>query len=307
LVKLFWTAGVDDAASTVEEFIETLEDKRKYIGLDSFLRLYDTHENKMIAHMATTSQQSNVGGGGSSNSNNIGGGGSGEDSNDGKADRSTSDGRKPMRFVWANDSGNQSTNRIPNDVRERLQIVFDSYDMNNDGVISFVDLRTCFSQRGKNVPDSEIRRWIAEKDTVGDGVVTLDEFLASYGNLLHRGEQSRAIMQKALQQEEELREKEKTERKDDDGDDDYTRKKKKSKNIYYSTSTDGDDSSENSDYRDGWRKGRRKRTKKKNKRQRRKYSDDDDETSDESDSDKERRRRRRGRSRRRAGGRNEKR
>ena len=34
-------------------------------------------------------------------------------------------------------------------------------DMNNDGVISFIDLRTCFAQRGKQVPDTEIRRWIS--------------------------------------------------------------------------------------------------------------------------------------------------
>ena len=54
LVKLFWTAGVDDAASTVEEFIQTLDDKRTCIGLDSFLRLYDKHENKMIATMTST-------------------------------------------------------------------------------------------------------------------------------------------------------------------------------------------------------------------------------------------------------------
>ena len=54
LVKLFWTAGVDDAASTVEEFIQTLDDKRTFIGLDSFLRLYDKHENKMIATMTST-------------------------------------------------------------------------------------------------------------------------------------------------------------------------------------------------------------------------------------------------------------
>jgi len=170
--------------------------------------------------------------------------------------------------------------------------------MNNDGVISFIDLRTCFSQRGKNVPDSEIRRWIAEKDTVGDGVVTLDEFLASYGNLLHRGEQSRAIMQKALKQEEELRNKEMTERKDDDSDDDNTSKWRKGNRRYHST--DDDDSSEDSDRGRRHKDRRRKKNEKKKKSRRRKYSEND-ETSDDSDSDEERWRRKR-RNRRRAAG-----
>ena len=95
--------------------------------------------------------------------------------NNGRKERNSDKGRKPVKFVWANDVNNEMTNKIPSDVKERLQIVFESYDMNNDGVISFIDLRTCFAQRGKNVPDSEIRRWLAEKDTVGDGVVTKAE------------------------------------------------------------------------------------------------------------------------------------
>ena len=45
-----------------------------------------------------------------------------------------------------------------------LRVAFDKYDVDKDGYISFVDLRTRFRDLGRlNVPDVEIRRWIADK------------------------------------------------------------------------------------------------------------------------------------------------
>ena len=44
---------MDDAAVSVEEFLHEKEDKYVSIGLDEFLRLYDQHENRMIANMTT--------------------------------------------------------------------------------------------------------------------------------------------------------------------------------------------------------------------------------------------------------------
>ena len=44
-----------------------------------------------------------------------------------------------------------------------------------------------------------------EKDTTGNGTVTLDEFLANYGHLLSgngKNEKSRAIVAKALKEQE---------------------------------------------------------------------------------------------------------
>ena len=203
--------------------------------------------------------------------------------NNGRKERNSDKGRKPVKFVWANDVNNEMTNKIPSDVKERLQIVFESYDMNNDGVISFIDLRTCFAQRGKNVPDSEIRRWLAEKDTVGDGVVTLDEFLMSYGNILNNGERSRAMMKEALEEEERLKKEHVV--VDDDDDDEMDLKKKKKKKKKKKSKYSDDDSSSGSDSDVDWRskkKGGKKGGKKKKKSKR--YSSDDDYSSDGSSS-----------------------
>ena len=198
--------------------------------------------------------------------------------NNGRKERNSDKGRKPVKFVWANDANNEITNKIPSDVKERLQIVFESYDMNNDGVISFIDLRTCFAQRGKNVPDSEIRRWLAEKDTVGDGVVTLDEFLMSYGNILNNGERSRAMMKEALEEEERLKKEHVV--VDDDDEVDLKKKKKKKKKSKYSD----DDSSSGSDSDVDWRSKKKGGKKGKKKKKSKRYSSDDDYSSDGSSS-----------------------
>ena len=203
--------------------------------------------------------------------------------NNGRKERNSDKGRKPVKFVWANDVNNEMTNKIPSDVKERLQIVFESYDMNNDGVISFIDLRTCFAQRGKNVPDSEIRRWLAEKDTVGDGVVTLDEFLMSYGNILNNGERSRAMMKEALEEEERLK-KEHVVVDDDDDDDEMDLKKKKKKKKKKKSKYSDDDSSSGSDSDVDWRSKKKGGKKGKKKKKSKRYSSDDDYSSDGSSS-----------------------
>ena len=203
--------------------------------------------------------------------------------NNGRKERNSDKGRKPVKFVWANDANNEITNKIPSDVKERLQIVFESYDMNNDGVISFIDLRTCFAQRGKNVPDSEIRRWLAEKDTVGDGVVTLDEFLMSYGNILNNGERSRAMMKEALEEEERLK-KEHVVVDDDDDDDEMDLKKKKKKKKKKKSKYSDDDSSSGSDSDVDWRSKKKGGKKGKKKKKSKRYSSDDDYSSDGSSS-----------------------
>ena len=202
--------------------------------------------------------------------------------NNGRKERNSDKGRKPVKFVWANDVNNEMTNKIPSDVKERLQIVFESYDMNNDGVISFIDLRTCFAQRGKNVPDSEIRRWLAEKDTVGDGVVTLDEFLMSYGNILNNGERSRAMMKEALEEEERLKKEHVV--VDDDDDDEMDLKKKKKKKKKKKSKYSDDDSSSGSDSDVDWRSKKKGGKKGKKKKKSKRYSSDDDYSSDGSSS-----------------------
>ena len=66
-----------------------------------------------------------------------------------------------------------------------LRIAFDKYDVDKDGLISFVDLRTRFRDMGRtNVPDVEIRRWIADKDRRGKGNVNFEEFRRAYSHVV---------------------------------------------------------------------------------------------------------------------------
>ena len=51
---------MDDAAVSVEEFLREKEDKYVSIGLDEFLRLYDQHENRMIANMTTMASKNTL-------------------------------------------------------------------------------------------------------------------------------------------------------------------------------------------------------------------------------------------------------
>ena len=67
---------------------------------------------------------------------------------------------------------------------QALRAAFDKYDVDKDGLISFLDLRTRFRQMGRtNVPDLEIRRWIADKDRRGAGNVSFEEFERAYGHI----------------------------------------------------------------------------------------------------------------------------
>jgi Ca2+-binding EF-hand superfamily protein len=66
-----------------------------------------------------------------------------------------------------------------------LRIAFDKYDVDKDGFISFVDLRSRFREMGRtNVPDVEIRRWIADKDRRGKGNVNFEEFRKAYSHVV---------------------------------------------------------------------------------------------------------------------------
>merc|ERR1711871_1342671 len=74
---------------------------------------------------------------------------------------------------------------------QALRAAFDKYDVDKDGLISFIDLRTRFRQMGRtNVPDLEIRRWIADKDRRGAGNVSFEEFESAYGHIKATGANS---------------------------------------------------------------------------------------------------------------------
>mmetsp|Transcript_22829 Transcript_22829/g.29839 ORF Transcript_22829/g.29839 Transcript_22829/m.29839 type:complete len:674 (-) Transcript_22829:176-2197(-) len=58
-----------------------------------------------------------------------------------------------------------------------LEVAFKKYDVNNDGQIDFMDLKTAFETEGKYVEDHEIRQWIAEHDLSGLNSVTFSDFM----------------------------------------------------------------------------------------------------------------------------------
>ena len=61
-----------------------------------------------------------------------------------------------------------------------IRRVFATYDYNEDGEISFLDLKKVLTQQGKPASDREIREWINERDTTGLGTVSLQDFIAAY-------------------------------------------------------------------------------------------------------------------------------
>ena len=168
MMKLFWSAGVDDAADSVEQFFGQRTSGRN-VGLDEFLRLYDSHEHAMVfgapgARLASESEEDV-----SERPENV-------------SDSPVQKKHATTRWAKSQKTGTLSSS-LPDTALAQLKSVFESYDVNHDGVITFVDLRTAMSQREKTVTDGEIRRWIVEKDTTGDGTVNLDEFLQSYKHL----------------------------------------------------------------------------------------------------------------------------
>jgi Ca2+-binding EF-hand superfamily protein/WD40 repeat protein len=64
---------------------------------------------------------------------------------------------------------------------ERAQIrkVFDMYDVNGDGVITYKDLRSTFEKQGRRMNETELRAWIRSRDTAGGGHVSFADFCKS--------------------------------------------------------------------------------------------------------------------------------
>ncbi|KAL3661531.1 hypothetical protein V7S43_013291 [Phytophthora oleae] len=73
-----------------------------------------------------------------------------------------------------------------NQQHEALLGVFRKYDVDGDGVISFIDLRRAMDNQGHRLSDVEIQRWITEKDKGGQGVVSFEDFVVAFqGQLQH--------------------------------------------------------------------------------------------------------------------------
>ncbi|KDO21597.1 hypothetical protein SPRG_21272 [Saprolegnia parasitica CBS 223.65] len=66
----------------------------------------------------------------------------------------------------------------PTHHEKTLRAVFDKYDADADGVLSFSDLRKALASR--QLRDVEIRQWLLEHDTSGHGHVSFADFVKHY-------------------------------------------------------------------------------------------------------------------------------
>ncbi|GMH48764.1 hypothetical protein TrRE_jg2096, partial [Triparma retinervis] len=63
---------------------------------------------------------------------------------------------------------------------EAIRKTFAMYDLNSDGVISYLELKTIFQQQGRDSSDYEIRSWIRSRDSSGTGSVNFADFRRNY-------------------------------------------------------------------------------------------------------------------------------
>ena len=63
---------------------------------------------------------------------------------------------------------------------EAIRKTFSMYDLNGDGVISYLELKTIFQQQGRDSSDYEIRSWIRSRDSSGTGSVNFTDFRRNY-------------------------------------------------------------------------------------------------------------------------------
>ncbi|GMF15318.1 unnamed protein product [Phytophthora lilii] len=73
---------------------------------------------------------------------------------------------------------------------DALRAIFRKYDVDDDGAISFIDLRRAMDKQmtgqSHRLSDVEIQCWITEKDRSGQGVVSFEDFAAAFQAQLKR-------------------------------------------------------------------------------------------------------------------------
>ncbi|GMH77361.1 hypothetical protein TrST_g9172, partial [Triparma strigata] len=63
---------------------------------------------------------------------------------------------------------------------DAIMKTFMMYDLNGDGVISYLELKMTFQQQGRDSSDYEIRAWIRSRDSSGTGSVNFVDFRRAY-------------------------------------------------------------------------------------------------------------------------------
>lgn len=73
-------------------------------------------------------------------------------------------------------------NTFEEDAQREVAIrrAFDAYDLNGDGLITYLELRTALARAGRQVSEFELRSWIKARDTSGNGGVSFRDFRRAY-------------------------------------------------------------------------------------------------------------------------------
>lgn len=59
---------------------------------------------------------------------------------------------------------------------DRLNAIFNQFDIDNSGKITAANLKQAFSKFGREISDAEIQQIMQEHDVAKDGSISLDEF-----------------------------------------------------------------------------------------------------------------------------------
>ena len=69
---------------------------------------------------------------------------------------------------------------------ERLQAIFNQFDIDNTGFISKSNMKQAFSKYGREIKDSDIDDILSKHDIAGDKAISFEEFkLMLFGNWRH--------------------------------------------------------------------------------------------------------------------------
>ena len=61
-----------------------------------------------------------------------------------------------------------------------IRRAFETYDLNGDGMISYLELRTVLARQGREASEAELRQWIRARVRSGNGAVSYEDFRAAY-------------------------------------------------------------------------------------------------------------------------------
>jgi len=61
-----------------------------------------------------------------------------------------------------------------------IRKAFDTYDLNGDGLVTYLELRTVLARNNRRASEAELREWIRVRDRSNNGGVSFTDFRAAY-------------------------------------------------------------------------------------------------------------------------------